>query len=211
MLTEQEKEHIKQEEIFRYKIRQYLENSTQPKTFGQRVWSFLNSPVGIWFLSTVAFGLISYSYASWQKTDTQLKNNFLVESKLDIEIANRLNQFQQSLNSNTHSPSKRDIELARMGADFTGIKVYWAINRLNTTKPIFPEFENETFMSLLWELHHVVPDEEKSEIVTMIGAYKEFVAYTRSIDIHISNVHQIKAFLNKEYLEKAFNVRDWML
>lgn len=51
-LTEEEKERIRHEEIFRAEIRESIENdSPSPK---KKTWKFLNSPFGVWLLSSNA-------------------------------------------------------------------------------------------------------------------------------------------------------------
>ena len=69
MIAEDEKEKIRAEEIFREEIRKEI---SKPKS----KWiNFLNTPLGIWFLSTIVIGLLSLSYKTWQENLEKRKTN----------------------------------------------------------------------------------------------------------------------------------------
>ncbi|MBS1744983.1 MAG: hypothetical protein JST21_02310 [Bacteroidetes bacterium] len=90
MPTEIEKSKINVEEIYRDEIRKLLK---EQKHRSNVVWTFLNSGLGIWFLSTIILGLFTYSYNEYKENR---KSNAEKETKikqLDLEIENRISQF----------------------------------------------------------------------------------------------------------------------
>jgi hypothetical protein len=80
MLSNKEKERIKEEEIFRAKVQKGL---AVPQN---KLIKFLNSSLGIWLLSTLVLGFYGWAYSSYQ---TSQQNEEIVR-KLDIEIEARL-------------------------------------------------------------------------------------------------------------------------
>jgi hypothetical protein len=63
VLSEEDRQRIQQEEIFRQEIRRDLERArATSQSLGHRITRFLNTGLGLWFLTTVAVGLVSFSY-----------------------------------------------------------------------------------------------------------------------------------------------------
>ena len=73
MISDQDQERIRQEEIFRQEIRREIAESTPNKTLGEKIWAFLNSPLGLWFLSTIAIGVLTWSFSEWQARRAQVR------------------------------------------------------------------------------------------------------------------------------------------
>ena len=49
-------------------------DATAPgKTSAQKAWDFLNSPFGLWLLTTIAVGFLSWSYSQWQAAEAREK------------------------------------------------------------------------------------------------------------------------------------------
>ncbi|HCG8254228.1 hypothetical protein [Vibrio atypicus] len=116
-LNDEQKEKLRAEEIFRQEIRQEIESKAN-KSF----LSFLNSPLGIWLLSTVLVGFLSFSYKTWQDS-IRTKNlnkesasividegNFRIR-QLDKAIENAMNHFELVT---SHQEKNGSI----MGSDF---------------------------------------------------------------------------------------------
>jgi len=74
-----------------------FEREAESKRLSQRFLSFLNAPVGIWLLSTVAVGLISLGYSKLQRAQKLEAHNRAIASKLDQEISNRITDFQRRI------------------------------------------------------------------------------------------------------------------
>jgi hypothetical protein len=94
MLTPEKKEQIKHEEIFREEVRREL---TGPSSRVGRFIGFLNSPLGIYFLSTVLIGLLSFGFTRWQAAK---EHQIAAEEqlrKVSVEISFRIRQMDDAL------------------------------------------------------------------------------------------------------------------
>jgi hypothetical protein len=107
LLTDEDKEHIYQEEKYRLEVRAQLDKASPKVKTGEKIWTFINSTVFLWFLSSVVLGLISFSYARWDAKRTREregreKSAFIEREKtetakrIDGEITSRINYFVQS-------------------------------------------------------------------------------------------------------------------
>jgi hypothetical protein len=66
MLSDDDKNRIRQEEFYRQEVQQALEREkSQPKSGWGKFVAFLNTGVGLWLLSSVALGFITWSYTKW--------------------------------------------------------------------------------------------------------------------------------------------------
>jgi|GEM_PF-2170648 len=159
MLTDEEKNHIKLEEILRHEIRHQLRNEAD-KSRWSRAWTFVNSAVFLWFLSTIVVGTIGLIYASSEKQKENerrvyeqqqaiARDKLLSQRKLDAEISSRLSYFEFVL------------DLRR---DATAYLVLQKPSEAKYPVNVFPEYASRSFQSLLWELQEVVPQNEKGEI-----------------------------------------------
>lgn len=159
MITEEDKKRIKSEEIFRAEIKESLKKS-EDKSIGKRSWKLVNSPFGLWLLSTVVVGLIVYFY-----NDNKLKaeisaNNAATLQRLNTETAHRLQKFRLALVQ--QDPAKlyyQDADLAYM-IDGTLVDD----GSPSPQKPIFifPEFKDRTMNSLLYEMERLKDDKKKA-------------------------------------------------
>lgn len=153
MLSEEEKNRIRLEEIFREEVRSSLNNS-KPKTFQQKTLAFLNSALGIWLLSSVALSLVSWSYSRLSESVEEERENKATIQKLDIEISARIRKFEAFLQTDSSN-------------------VMYFINLLSLDNPstidkmapvVFPEYSRRGMRSLLWELYSRVPENEKGAV-----------------------------------------------
>jgi hypothetical protein len=84
LLSKEEKLRIQLEETYRNEVKKNLENNKR-KSFGEKTWSFLNSTLGLWFLSTCVVGLITFLYTKQQEEDRAVA----AKKQIDIEHARR--------------------------------------------------------------------------------------------------------------------------
>ena len=56
MLNDIEKQKIREEEIFRNEIQNEIKSSKKRR----KLWKFLNSPFGLWILTTISVGYYLY-------------------------------------------------------------------------------------------------------------------------------------------------------
>lgn len=87
MISEEEKTIIREEEIYRQEVRKELSQSRSA------IWVFLNSPFGIWVLSTIIVGSLSFMYTQWKDANDRSSENKEALQSIYEEGAFRLNQL----------------------------------------------------------------------------------------------------------------------
>ena len=88
LLNNEEKFRIRMEEMFRHECRQNLESKDKKSSAG-KAWSFLNSTLGIWFLSTCVVGLITFLYTEQQekeRAETERKQNEIEHARRNASM-----------------------------------------------------------------------------------------------------------------------------
>ncbi len=163
MITEKDKERIKSEEIFRDEIRKTLSQKelSSPK---KKVWGIINSPFGLWLLSTVLVGLIVYFYNDNKLNNEILANNAATIQKLETEASNRLQLFKLALLN--QDPSKIYYQKEELAYMIDGVLV--RDGSLAQKKPvyIFPEYKERTMNSLLYEIGRLTFDKKQVSTIT---------------------------------------------
>ena len=163
MLTDEEKSKIKAEELFRDEVRKSL-NTDKKSGF----WTFLNSGLGIWFLSTIVIGLFTYFFNEYKETQKITNERDAKIKQLDLEIESRVSQFWVHLDPLVNHV---DITLPlKTGISYDTVKVLWkafknppSFNpKLITT--IYKDYETRTTISLMIELSTLL--QEKYEVST---------------------------------------------
>src|SRR2546423_15616428 len=90
MLTPRKEARIRDEEVARKKILHELGDS---KSRRGRLWTFINSPIFLWFLSSVTITAIT---ATWTYFHNRTLEDHLRQQRIaqiDLEIEARLSQF----------------------------------------------------------------------------------------------------------------------
>jgi hypothetical protein len=143
MLSEEDKQRIKEEEIFRLGVQRDIAALVPPAKESKRWWDFLNSAFAIWFLSTIAVTFVGWNYALWQSS----QNNAEQIRKIDNEVLGRL---EATLFYSRHE------------------SVFFIANHLllapGQDRMIEPEFANRNLKSLLVELKSRAPASEWEDI-----------------------------------------------
>jgi hypothetical protein len=163
MLTDEEKLKIKAEEVFRNEVKKSF-NTDKKISF----LTFLNSGLGIWFLSTIVIGLFTYCFNEYKETQKITNERNTKIKQLDLEIESRISQFWVHCDplvnqSDTTLPLK-------IGISYDTVKLFWetfknppSFNpKLVTT--IYKDYETRTTISLMIELSTLL--QEKYEIST---------------------------------------------
>jgi hypothetical protein len=117
MITEEDKERIKSEEIFREEIRKALMEKERA-SFRKISWNFFNSPFGLWLLSTVLVGLTVYFYNDSKLRNEISANNSATIQKLETETSNRLQQFKAE-----YQEKEKIFEQGKLSEYHNGIKM----------------------------------------------------------------------------------------
>jgi hypothetical protein len=161
-MDEKEKQKIRNEEIFRDEVRKKLSDSSSSK-----LNKFVNSPLFIWFISTIVIGIFSYFF---QKNDFDRKIHFQREksiSKIDVEIESRISQFWINLKPYINNESKRisDFKFTKQ-LDSLKFANYWNVFKnapslnLKSSSNIYPEYANRNTVSLMIEQINNLKDQQ---------------------------------------------------
>jgi len=127
-------------------------------------WAFLNSSLGLWFLSSVLLSTAVYAYQTWQDGRQQKVMTAQKLEKLNLEIAGRVSQFgtwaranlvddhdgrynfQEGVNETSIITAIEDLAAApQSGGDAHRLYIH----------EIFPEFRKRNLISLYAELNLV--------------------------------------------------------
>lgn len=163
MLTNEEMERIKSEEIYRDEIRKKL-NENEQSSFPKKSWKFINSSFGIWLLSTVVVGLVVYLYNDNKLKNEISTNNAATIQKLETETSNRLQQFKVTLLN--QEPSKIYYQKKELAYMIDGVLII--DGTYSSEKPIyiFPEYKERTMNSLLYEIGRLSKDKNRISTIT---------------------------------------------
>jgi hypothetical protein len=202
MLTKEDQERIRQEEIFRQEVRESLQEAKRPYAVGGRIWAIVNTSFGIWLLSTIVVGLFSWAYTNWeQRRSKQHEQNELIR-KLDVEIPVRL-QTSESL-----------FDSASRAAGY-----YSAMRSLRVPPDaiiVFPEFRDRPITALLSELLQQVPAAEKAEINEALRTLQRLTNFDyvsrlgdMNGDAPLTPEMQVDVKESKESLKQVRNLNRW--
>jgi hypothetical protein len=156
MLNQEEKERIKQEEIFKLEIQKSLEKRTN------RIKKFFSSSVGIFLLSAVFIPFIVYTYNTWSAYEVKRDSQITLIKKLDFEIEGRLSQFlvsfQYLVDIKNNNDSNYDFKSDSARIVFTEL---WRELKSNISGKRFifstyNEFDNRSTVSLIMELSQLL-------------------------------------------------------
>lgn len=118
--------------------------------------SFLNTPLGLWILSSIFVSFGSWSYTLWSKSLEESKIKGVQIRRLDQEIEHRL--WVGVLENFKGAFEERDLEsIKRFGADLPKRVMLKPLEN----DVLFPENANRTLYSLLFELDYLVAEDQK--------------------------------------------------
>ena len=123
-----------------------------------RLWTFLNSGLGVWFLTSVVVGGFTYLFSRYQKSSKEESRKAEIRNRLNLEISTRIAEGLIAL--------RLDSKRLEKGTDYWVTYIYnEAINYLDnrvtyelenkTLTPdfsIYPEYKQRSFRSLTFEL-----------------------------------------------------------
>jgi hypothetical protein len=115
------------------------------KEFPEKLWDFFNTSLGIWALTTIVVGLLTWGYTKWQVSNQNGEQIF----KLDTEIESRLDAALRDLKTLKKGELKPPFYLA---------------NKLllpSSDNTIHSEFSNRTLKSLFYELQGRLPKDDE--------------------------------------------------
>jgi hypothetical protein len=166
VLSDSDRDRIRSEEIFRDEVRREL-SANQPTSRGKRVWSLLNNPFSIWFLSTVVIGLLTFAYSAHQERLRASARLSETLQKLDTEIAGRIRGSLIALETTQQSIASHRLYSSRMGIFGVVVKA------LGDEFSSYPEYRTRDLGSLLIETGPMVPSQERAAVAGALAAYQE--------------------------------------
>ena len=160
MLTDEDKNKILAEERFRQEVRTKLQETTAQPSPLANLFRFFNSNVGIWILSSVLVGFLSFAYTSWEQSKT---NRVLVE-KIDNEITARITRANGILQR-----GKQTQQLPK--------EIPLALEVLKGQDSLYPEFRDLPLIALLHKAKVLVPGSQEQEVLEAYALSKKLAQH----------------------------------
>jgi len=166
MLTETEKERIREEESFRIEVRRLLAPPEKESKGANGLWKSLKSPFALWLLSSVlitggtAFITWYLNNRSLERERAQSIRKLTIEAKYRIA---RLDGFITQLSKDyatNPNPGDRDLVKAGQMGEF-----HLSLTMVDKDG-VFKELSDRPLLSLLWELQSLVDVDKKAEVVS---------------------------------------------
>jgi len=185
VLTEDDKIRIRDEEVYRSEIRRELDaQKTKPTTRSGQLWGFMQTSLGIWVLSTVVVGLITWGYAQLQSTLQRSNAQLQLIQHADAEAKSRVRQW---LNMCKIRWVQSEFATSRFQEwYFSVVKPPEKDPRFTyVIYPVYSEFEDRALISVLTQLRDNVASGEKPSIdqaIAWVGAWNPDVWENKTFD-----------------------------
>jgi hypothetical protein len=140
-LSETDKARIRREEIFREEVRR---GRCEVSSRRSKALKFANTPFGLWCLSTLVVGLVSWGFTHWVEISKKRDTEHEAMRRLNVELARRAAELRYQ------------IELDKSGSDTSFREVLDVVRHCRT--PIFDEFAKRPLSSVLWERASLEPE-----------------------------------------------------
>jgi hypothetical protein len=150
--------------------------SEDKTAFPKTLWAFVNSSFGLFFLSSVVVGLLSFSYTQWRDYKTSQHS---IE-QLDLEIALRLHTMDRMCGS---AENRRYSNFVNIDAVVRGDPK----PSFYVRKPLFNTFENKNLTTLLWQLYLLVPSGKRGDIRGAIRGASDIIERMRQVRFSAAN------------------------
>ncbi len=124
-----------------------------------KLWKIINQPVIIWFLSTIAVGIITFSYNKNEELRRNRKLNKLKINSIDLEISSRLKFYFLQRSKETL------IDDALLILDKP--------TKYDYSSGVYPEYAERSIRSLIVELSTLVSNNEREELEIPLRATYE--------------------------------------
>lgn len=166
MLTEETKNQINAEEIYRNEVRKEIQKNQKKKS---TIWSILNSGFTLFFLSSVVIALISWGYTSWEESKAQElldqkieKENLRLRIRLQEEAIARIEAYSELRDT---IPEYKRIN-ALLAIHGTSIYEDESIEfKYYHQRPLYKSYEGWTMVEILSELSKYVDDQSRNQII----------------------------------------------
>ena len=195
-LTEDQKQEIRAEEIFREQVRAELAN--QHCNRRNRVWTFLNSAFCLWFLSSVILAVTTWAWTTIHEQRATEKKNAVKLMQLKAELTYDFWEFSGAL-----GPAWNFTDYSKALA-----------RSLQRPNYHFSDFKGMTVDELLWIMGNIPPDANgdnaqklQKSIATIWKAIEKF---DKSIRLLPDEKNQLDTEINGILQRDMFPiVEDW--
>jgi hypothetical protein len=167
-MREEDRVRIEEEEMVRERARQILADERQRREREQqskvkKTWAFLQTPLVIWFLSSVLVALVAFGYKQYQTKQTADRQHKETISNMNSEVATRLRGLNVLI----------DRELAHM-TNAAGLP-FW-INAALTRSPeklqnanlpvinVYPKYNSFSVIALAVSLKAMTSGKQKTQV-----------------------------------------------
>lgn len=150
-------------------------------------WKFLNSGIIILFLSTVAVTYVSTRYAQRAEEQRALLRNEETVERLDFEIEHRLRYLYTLGQDLEITGGQRETiwyAIAGTGQNVRALSIYG-----ESFAPTFPQFDQRSFVSLIWELDNLVTDKDYDQVLAAAALIDDIFGY---LDNRVEEVDPVK-------------------
>ncbi|MEA2553047.1 MAG: hypothetical protein QOJ65_1223 [Fimbriimonadaceae bacterium] len=152
-------DEIQRDEELRYRLRKTLDEKEGPRG----VWGFLNSPLGIWLLSSVVLGSFSFLFSQWQASAATRARQSEQAVRIRTEIGYRMQDYASHI-----AEAKEETNPTKRSA------LYESIDKIdyNPGFPLFPEYKDISIMALVLNLREIVPENDKANVEQVLQNLK---------------------------------------
>ena len=178
-LTKNEKDKIKLEEFYRKEIRDSIDNKKET-SFIDKTKEFLNSAFGLWLLSTIGVGLFPYYWKQMKVKEEKEKIIGEKKNKLVLELSNIFGIYKEKLKQKIQYSSG----VLGSYSEFYFDSFFYPVADYDKTNPIFPEFKDRQFHSLLFEFKELTNGKYKTEVEEIennLASIKEYLTLLNTL------------------------------
>lgn len=171
LLTTEDVERIRQEEILRAEIRLRLDSDAKASKPHKTAWDFVNSTFGIWLLSAIFVSGAGAIFTYLQQQRAELEKRTDMVEKLDFEIGYRFGQVLLRLHElSDKGSSKAVLRTGATEADVIKVLQILQESPLRSVPPLYPEYEKWGLPSLIAELKRHTADKKEQERLEIVLA-----------------------------------------
>ena len=163
MLTDDDKQRIRAEEIFRDEVRHELK---KPKKTSAKLWQFFNSALGIFTLSSIGLSGFTFVFTECHNAAVAATTREEEVRKLNIEIGYRVAYLKPLSQAEFNYIDIHNARAATVGSPQSEEDV----GRVDFVNPIFPEYKERTLASLLWELKKLTKEDGDAVVAAFNAA-----------------------------------------
>lgn len=162
MLTDSDKEHIREQEAFRTEVRKLLAPEKEPAATN-RFWKFVNSPFALWLFSSVVLTAITAgftAYFTYRKAEDERAQTI---RKLTTEASYRIQRFESYMTILYDGYATRPPKAGDMNDTVPGSQVdafYQSVLQIDK-QGVFKELSDRTLRSILWEIESLQKGNQK--------------------------------------------------